>query len=122
MKRSVHVTGKRADASSDSDSETEQEPAKTATLASKIFRPRPDYPPIEKRKCPVSGCDSVGHLSGRLDKHFTQEACPLYHNTTATACRDAVTSYNKKDAARRKALMALSSKSPLTSPTNEHRR
>lgn len=24
----------------------------------------------------------MGHLGGRLEKHFTQEACPLYHNMT----------------------------------------
>lgn len=37
---------------------------------------------VEERKCPVEGCDSVGHLSGVFDKHFTQEACPLYHNVS----------------------------------------
>lgn len=36
----------------------------------------------EERRCPVDGCESIGHLGGRLDKHFTQEACPLYHNMT----------------------------------------
>lgn len=36
----------------------------------------------EERRCPVEGCESVGHLGGRLEKHFTQEACPLYHNMT----------------------------------------
>lgn len=33
----------------------------------------------EERKCPVEGCDSVGHLSGLLEKHFTVDACPMYH-------------------------------------------
>ena len=132
------MTGKKAEASmasSDSESETEADTNKaslkpggrkmdsnSAAAKSKIFRPRPQLPLIENRKCPVAGCDSSGHLSGKLDRHFTCEACPVYHNTTANACREAVSAYNKKDAARNKALLQLSSKSPLTSPTNEHRR
>ena len=126
VKRSVHVTGggKRGDTvSSDSDSDTEQDTGKTSrkTLATNIFRPRPQFPAIERRQCPVSGCDSAGHLSGRLERHFTAEACPVYHNTTSSACRAAVAEYNKKDAARKKALSHFSSKSPLTSPTSDHR-
>ena len=70
--RSELLTGKRRD----SDSEAEQDAVTSATVVSKIFRPRPEFPPIEKRKCPVSGCDSSGHLSGKLDTHFTSEACP----------------------------------------------
>ncbi|XP_031616958.1 histone acetyltransferase KAT7 [Contarinia nasturtii] len=35
---------------------------------------------VEERKCPVDGCDSIGHLNGKFEKHFTQEACPFYHN------------------------------------------
>ena len=131
--RSVHVTGKRAEASSDSDSEVEDaaktsgakaERAKTSTssAASKIFRPRPQFPNIENRKCPVPGCDSKGHLSGKLERHFTQEACPLYHNTSASACREVVSDYAKKEAARKKALHSLARKSPLTSPTSDHRK
>ena len=134
------MTGKKAEASlasSDSESETEATDTNKATSTkpggrkmdsnsaaakSKIFRPRPQLPPIEKRKCPVAGCDSSGHLSGKLERHFTCEACPVYHNTTPAACREAMSAYNKKDAARKKALLQLSSKSPLTSPTNEHRR
>lgn len=34
----------------------------------------------EERRCPVEDCDSIGHLGGRFVRHFTQEACPLYHN------------------------------------------
>ena len=29
-------------------------------------KPRPQYPPIEKRSCPVQGCNSRGHLSGSM--------------------------------------------------------
>ena len=31
--------------------------------------PKPQYPPLENRNCPVPGCDSVGHLSGKLDRY-----------------------------------------------------
>lgn len=41
----------------------------------------------KERECPLAAsCDSRGHLSGKLDLHFTLEACPLYHNTTPQAC------------------------------------
>jgi len=41
----------------------------------------------EERECPLAtSCNSRGHLSGKLDSHFTLEACPLYHNTTPQAC------------------------------------
>ena len=125
MKRSVHVTGKassRAEASSDTDSETEQDNKNRKITASKIFRPRPKYPPIENRKCPVSGCDSSGHLSGRRERHFTSEACPVFHNSSALSCRQAVADNNKKDAARKKSLSAQSGKSPLTSPSADQRK
>ena len=106
----------------------------------KSRQPRPSYPPLENRKCPVPGCDSQvstmnwddnedaadegcdwwklralssfcnqiwqefnedegdwwkwlagsfqpfllqGHLSGKLERHFTHDACPTFHNTTA---------------------------------------
>lgn len=42
--------------------------------------PKKSSTSVEERKCPVEGCDSMGHLGGHFEKHFTQEACPLYHN------------------------------------------
>lgn len=44
--------------------------------------PKKAIPVVEERKCPVDGCDSMGHLGGQFEKHFTQEACPLFHNMT----------------------------------------
>lgn len=41
----------------------------------------------EERKCPLENCDSMGHLGGKLEKHFTIEACPMYHNRTIQACK-----------------------------------
>ena len=79
-------------------------------------------PLSENRRCPVPGCDSSGHLSGRQGRHFTAEACPVFHNTTPAACTQASHDTSKRDAARRKALLQLASKSPLTSPSHEHRK
>jgi histone acetyltransferase MYST2 len=44
-------------------------------------------PAVEERHCPLDGCDSMGHLGGRAEKHFTIEACPKYHNKTAQECK-----------------------------------
>lgn len=42
--------------------------------------------PLEERKCPVRNCDSGGHLSGKYDKHFTVDACPIFHNLKNHQC------------------------------------
>lgn len=36
----------------------------------------------EERRCLVDGCNSSGHLGGRFEKHFTEEACPLFHGVS----------------------------------------
>jgi len=41
-----------------------------------------------EKKCPIEGCDSSGHLSGNLDKHFLSDACPIYHNMSASECKE----------------------------------
>lgn len=38
--------------------------------------------------CPVSGCNSKGHLSGAFDTHSTVETCPLYHNLSVEQCME----------------------------------
>ncbi|XP_072049499.1 histone acetyltransferase KAT7-like [Amphiura filiformis] len=38
-------------------------------------------------KCPVPGCDSLGHITGKFMKHRTITGCPLYHNMTAEECK-----------------------------------
>ena len=39
-------------------------------------------------RCPVPGCDSTGHLSGKYDQHLTPLTCPIYHNLTPRDCID----------------------------------
>lgn len=37
-------------------------------------------------RCPVEGCNSEGHLSGKFESHFTQTTCPVFHNLTPKEC------------------------------------
>jgi len=39
-------------------------------------------------RCPVDGCNSEGHLSGKFDSHFTQTTCPIFHNLTPQDCEE----------------------------------
>ena len=81
--------------------------------------------PIEDRKCPTTGCDSTGNLSGsnKFDRHFTQDACPLYHNMVKKECRDFRSEINKKHSSRRKASSVMAgARSPLGSPSAEQKR
>merc|ERR1719509_58179 len=123
IKRSVHITGRRD--SSESESEAEDgngSPSKKGGRGVQATKPKPQYPPLEKRNCPVPGCDSLGHLSGKLDRHFTHDACPLFHNTTDELCKTSLKEHQKKDAARRKALVFLAAKSPQSTPSAEQKK
>ncbi|XP_043581005.1 histone acetyltransferase KAT7 isoform X2 [Bombus pyrosoma] len=67
----------------------------------------------KERECPLAPtCDSRGHLSGKLDSHFTLEACPLYHNTTPQACAEFYKDRKKREEERKKAVACLAKKSP----------
>lgn len=59
----------------------------------------------EERRCPIEGCDSMGHLGGRLEKHFTQEACPLYHNMTIAETKAWASERQQREEERNKALI-----------------
>lgn len=39
-------------------------------------------------RCPVEGCNSKGHLSGKFESHFTQTTCPIFHNLTWKECKE----------------------------------
>ncbi|XP_078037646.1 lysine acetyltransferase chameau isoform X2 [Augochlora pura] len=67
----------------------------------------------KERECPLTpACDSRGHLSGKLESHFTLEACPLYHNTTPQACVEFYKDRKKREDERKKAVSCLAKKSP----------
>ncbi|CAG0887540.1 unnamed protein product [Cyprideis torosa] len=42
--------------------------------------------PAEERKCPVRGCDSQGHLSGKYNRHYMYLSCPTYHHRRKEEC------------------------------------
>ncbi|RZF44453.1 hypothetical protein LSTR_LSTR002226 [Laodelphax striatellus] len=130
--RSKHLTGRLG-----SDSESESESKSTLTK-SPVKKAGPKGPASQRkpkargssesgqsllnevRKCPVEGCDSSGHLSGKLEKHFTIEACPVYHNRTPQACKEAVIERKKREEERKKAIASLK---PLhaSNPTPEQK-
>nr|XP_023419627.1 histone acetyltransferase KAT7 isoform X3 [Cavia porcellus] len=39
-------------------------------------------------KCPTPGCNSLGHLTGKHERHFSISGCPLYHNLSADECKE----------------------------------
>ncbi|KAK2156819.1 hypothetical protein LSH36_204g04022 [Paralvinella palmiformis] len=53
-------------------------------------------------RCPLPGCDSKGHLTGRHDTHRTLTACPLYHNMTAEQCKQRLLDREAHTAEKRK--------------------
>lgn len=79
--------------------------AKNSKVGGKINSnlPKQATPVVEERKCLVDGCDSKDHLNGHFDKHFTQEACPLFHNSTSTETKAWHTDHVQREEDRRKA-------------------
>ncbi|BFY97606.1 hypothetical protein BsWGS_00648 [Bradybaena similaris] len=57
--------------------------------------------------CPLPGCDSKGHLSGRHESHRTLTSCPLFHNTTAEECKSRYESRLKNVEDRKKVVAEL---------------
>lgn len=46
-------------------------------------------------KCPTPGCNSLGHLTGKHERHFSISGCPLYRNLSADECKVKVSSRDK---------------------------
>ncbi|KAL0266644.1 UNVERIFIED_CONTAM: hypothetical protein PYX00_009131 [Menopon gallinae] len=122
-RRSKHLLGKIG---TDTESETDTKISKNAKkigpkgpiirnknskgIPSKALTPQCDI--IEERKCPLDGCDSTGHYGGVYEKHFTLEACPMYHNLTPQECKKMYEERKIKDEERKKAIMVMSRRSP----------
>lgn len=68
----------------------------------------------EEKGCPLEGCDSNGHLSGKYDKHFTLEACPIYHNLCIAETKQNLIERKKRSDERSKALKELDPKKPTS--------
>ncbi|XP_039498323.1 histone acetyltransferase KAT7 isoform X1 [Drosophila santomea] len=70
-------------------SKVKREPMGISSGVLSSIKSRPVSPITQtEKKCPIEGCDSSGHLSGNLDKHFLPEACPIYHNMSASECKE----------------------------------
>ncbi|XP_017784589.1 PREDICTED: histone acetyltransferase KAT7 [Nicrophorus vespilloides] len=116
-RKSKHVLGKSVYTDTDSDTEStkrslSRSPVKRAPVTSSSkgkakkkndskSRPNEIVPISEERKCPIEGCHSNGHLAGRQDKHFTIDACPVFHNSDANACRESLLDRKKREEIRK---------------------
>lgn len=133
-RKSKHVLGKNVYTDTDSDTEStkrslSRSPVKRGAITTKgktknnkrpEIKPRSNEIVLEERKCPVEGCNSVGHLSGKYDTHFTVDACPEYHNFTSVQCKDLLIERKKREEFRKRA-MDMYKKSPRSLPTPEHK-
>ncbi|XP_064651228.1 histone acetyltransferase KAT7-like [Lineus longissimus] len=59
------------------------------------------------QECPVPGCDSTGHFSGKFDRHHTVAGCPLYHNMTAEECKEMYSSRTRMAVERSRAIQEI---------------
>uniref|UniRef100_T1IW75 PHD-type domain-containing protein n=1 Tax=Strigamia maritima TaxID=126957 RepID=T1IW75_STRMM len=66
--------------------------------------------PKEDKKCPIPGCNSNGHLSGKFSRHSAIFACPIYHNTKPEECQNFNERQLRRTDAREKALLAINNK------------
>lgn len=133
-RKSKHVLGKNVYTDTDSDTEStkrslSRSPVKRAPIVTKgkaknnkrnDAKSRSELIAVEERKCPLEGCDSLGHLSGKYDKHFTLEACPSYHNVSIQQCKDELVDRKKREETRKKAL-EFHKKSPRPHVTQEQK-
>ncbi|KAJ8942204.1 hypothetical protein NQ318_021091 [Aromia moschata] len=129
-RKSKHVLGKSVYSDTDSDTEStkrslSRSPVKKAPIVTKgktknskrnDAKSKSEIVVIEERKCPLEGCDSNGHLTGKFDKHFTLEACPAYHNITPEKCKEELEERKKREEIRKKNLdfHKKSPRAPLT--------
>ncbi|XP_022126487.2 histone acetyltransferase KAT7 [Pieris rapae] len=92
--------------------------ARVALVKSPVIPSQPTVP--SERKCPVRGCDSTGHLGGVADRHFTYDACPVYHNVTGPWCVAAAEERSSAAAIGKKAKASMTHR-PRAMPTIDQR-
>ncbi|CAF4746286.1 unnamed protein product [Pieris macdunnoughi] len=83
--------------------------ARVALVKSPVIPSQPTAP--SEKRCPVRGCDSTGHLGGVADRHFTYDACPVYHNVTGPWCVAAAEERNAAAAIGKKAKASMTNRS-----------
>uniref|UniRef100_A0A182TJ70 Histone acetyltransferase n=1 Tax=Anopheles melas TaxID=34690 RepID=A0A182TJ70_9DIPT len=140
-RKSKHLLGKNAsETDSDADSvkrSASKSPAKKAptvpskgkaknnianALASKRTGDKPlakelpiEEAPVERR-CPLERCDSLGHMGGQFEKHFTLEACPLYHNMTVDQTKQLLVERKQREDERRRSIPVYENSKKIQTP------
>ncbi|CAN7940263.1 unnamed protein product, partial [Ixodes hexagonus] len=76
---------------------------------------------LGEERCPLPGCDSRGHLSGKFATHGTLDCCPLYHNTTAADCEEQCKARTRKKAERQQQYSRLSLKKAGQTPEQKEK-
>ncbi|XP_058061183.1 histone acetyltransferase KAT7 [Anopheles bellator] len=71
--------------------------------------------PVE-RCCPVEKCDSLGHMGGVFEKHFTLEACPLYHNMTIEQTKQLLVERKQREEERRRSVPVYENSKKIQTP------
>lgn len=105
-KRSVTKSPvKRGPATTKGKSKNSKTNSKTNSHVSSPVKRTPAVP--EERRCLVDGCNSNGHLGGRLDKHFTEEACPLFHSVPLPDTKTQATDRTRRNEDRKNAAILL---------------
>lgn len=135
-RKSKHLLGKSVYTDTDSDTEStkrslSRSPVKRAPISTKGKAKNNKHRDIknraseiliaEERKCPLENCNSMGHLTGKYEKHFTIEACPLYHNMTIAQCKEMAVERKKREDMRKKALEMYKRSSKNAHPTAEQK-
>ncbi|XP_047524845.1 histone acetyltransferase KAT7-like isoform X2 [Pieris napi] len=100
-----------AEGKSTGKSKEDKKPTKprVALVKSPVIPSQPTAP--SEKRCPVRGCDSTGHLGGVADRHFTYDACPVYHNVTGPWCVAAAEERNAAAAIAKKAKASMTNRS-----------
>ncbi|KFB37294.1 AGAP009676-PA-like protein [Anopheles sinensis] len=83
-------------------------------------KPAPKELPIEEtpveRRCPLVQCDSLGHMGGQFEKHFTLEACPMYHNMNADQTKQLLVERKQREEERRRSVPVYENSKKIQTP------
>ncbi|XP_062706811.1 histone acetyltransferase KAT7 [Aedes albopictus] len=135
-RKSKHLIGKNAsETDSDADSvkrSASKSPVKKAPIVAtkgkaknsskkkdavvkELLVEEPEPEPVENR-CPLLHCDSTGHLGGQFERHFTLEACPMFHNMSAQQTSDFLQERKRREEDRKKAVPVYENSKKVQTP------
>ncbi|XP_058125297.1 histone acetyltransferase KAT7 [Anopheles ziemanni] len=83
-------------------------------------KPPPKELPVEEtpveRRCPLEHCDSLGHMGGQFERHFTLEACPMYHNMNADQTKQLLVERKQREEERRRSVPVYENSKKIQTP------